>query len=351
MGLDDVWRKWFAGSLGIDYLQTNSWGRMIGTPSQQFHSANDIDSLPGWIKDVENKGLSPFISISYYAGHGLLVAAERLMLDLDAKNGLNTSNVEAEARLLTDHLRSFCEPLVINTGGRGFHIHLWLPVVISLEEMSHEDATSLYNLIVEILGINSLQLKSLDPAVIRPSVLSRPPYTRRPNGNTVLPLDNDMKPIDSESFSLEQYILNPLPRNLVSEAVREVLARQAARNTRRLLRKNQGYYAPSSYKWIERVLRTGLPDGRRRFILFVASKYLVNILGKPEDEAVEILLDFAEKSERLPGFCGSGRISSAEIHAYVRSSKTRGTPPPSLTRIAERDPELYKLITQVLKQH
>ncbi len=349
-GAVKVWRAWYAGRLGLEEMERLGWGRMVGDPRQHYLPINKIGELGSWIERVHASGVSPYISISYYEGHGLLAGVERLMLDLDAMGGMTLEDVLGEARRLVDHLRSYCEPLILYTGGRGIHIHAWLPTVIDVREMDSETAGDLYRILVEVLGLGGLGLRSLDPAVVRPTVLSRPPYTLHESRQKVQPLDTDFRPIELESFSLKPHFSSPLPRSLVGEAVSKALRRQAARRARAFLHRGRMHKAPRSYGWIEKVLRRGLPDGRRRFMLYIASKYLVNTLRLGEDEAVEILMDFAERSEKRPDFRGSGKIYRAEAKSFVRSARSYGKDPPGLRTVAEKDPELYKLITQVLGQ-
>ncbi len=348
MDVHEVWQAWFAGRLGLEEMAGLGWGRMLGTPSQHYWPPEKAHGLAQWIQGRMDSGFSVYISISYYAGHGLLVGVERLMLDLDAKGSVTLDKVFSEGRRLAEHLRSYCEPLVLYTGGRGLHIHAWLPTVIDVSMLSRETPGDIYSELAGLLGITGLGLRSLDYVVIRPTVLSRPPYTKHHGtGNTVTPLDTDFKPIEPESFSLQPYLSHPLPRSLVGQAVSKALARQAARQAKRFLSKKHGY-RPRSIPWIEEILRRGLPDGRRRFIFYIASKYLAVTLKMPEDEAVETLLDFAERSEKRPDYRGSSRISRAEAESYVRSALSYGKHPPSLETVRQKDPELYAIITQTI---
>ena len=54
-----------------------------------------------------------------------------------------------------------------------------------------------------------------------------------------------------------------------------------------------------------------MEDGRKRFILYVASRYLVNIKGLSEEQAVEALNEFAQRK-------GSGKVYESWLRNVVR---------------------------------
>ncbi|EZQ02021.1 DNA primase noncatalytic subunit PriX [Candidatus Acidianus copahuensis] len=97
----------------------------------------------------------------------------------------------------------------------------------------------------------------------------------------------------------------------------------------------------ANYDWVEKVLDKGLNDGRKRFILYVASRYLVNVKGLNEEEAVKELEDFYYKT-------GNGKIYDTWLRSVVRGVKTKGFMPPSLKKLQEKDPKLYEEIVKIL---
>ncbi|ARM76073.1 DNA primase noncatalytic subunit PriX [Acidianus manzaensis] len=96
-----------------------------------------------------------------------------------------------------------------------------------------------------------------------------------------------------------------------------------------------------NYSWIEKVLENGINDGRKRFILYVASRYLVNVKGLSEDEALERLKEFYYKN-------GSGKIYDAWIRSVIKGVKSKGLRPPSLKKLQEKDRELYEEVSKIL---
>jgi len=65
---------------------------------------------------------------------------------------------------------------------------------------------------------------------------------------------------------------------------------------------------PRRFEYVEKVLKNGLPDGRKRFILYCGARYLINVKGLNEDEALNEIADFIARSEELPEFRGDGKV-------------------------------------------
>lgn len=94
------------------------------------------------------------------------------------------------------------------------------------------------------------------------------------------------------------------------------------------------------YGWIDKVLSRGIRDGRKRFILFVAGRYLVNVKGLDVEDAVKVLREFYSKD--------GGTVYEAWIRSVLRGVKSKGLKPWSLTRIRENFKDLYDEIRRVI---
>jgi len=107
----------------------------------------------------------------------------------------------------------------------------------------------------------------------------------------------------------------------------------------------EGFFPPKprkvNYEWIDKVLEKGLPDARKRFILYVASRYLVNVKGLSEEEAIKRLEEFYYKG-------GGGKVYESWLKSVIKGVKSKGLLPWSLKRIEERDKEMYMLISKIL---
>ncbi|BCU68231.1 hypothetical protein HS7_16680 [Sulfolobales archaeon HS-7] len=94
-----------------------------------------------------------------------------------------------------------------------------------------------------------------------------------------------------------------------------------------------------TYGWIDTVLKTGLKDGRKRFILYVGSRYLCNIKQLSDDECLRILREFYVK--------GGDRIYDTWIRSVIRGVKSKRLKPWSLKKIRNTYPELYEEISKI----
>ncbi len=100
------------------------------------------------------------------------------------------------------------------------------------------------------------------------------------------------------------------------------------------------------YSWVEKLIERGVPDGRSRLILYVVSRYLVNVKGLTVDDAEKIIEEFIENSCRNHGDCS--KIYNSWIRNVLKRVSEGGWLPWSLDRIKERDPELYTIVETVL---
>ena len=100
------------------------------------------------------------------------------------------------------------------------------------------------------------------------------------------------------------------------------------------------------YSWVEEVIERGVPDGRSRLILYVISRYLVNVKGLSPGEAEAVIDSFIEASCRNYGNCG--KIYKSWIRHVLRRVAEGGWKPWSLERIKREDPELYNTLARVL---
>jgi hypothetical protein len=99
---------------------------------------------------------------------------------------------------------------------------------------------------------------------------------------------------------------------------------------------------PRRYEWVEKIIGNGLPDGRKRFILYVLSAYLVNVKRLSEEEALQVVQEFLENSCRNHNNCE--KIYDSFIRGDLQRVKSKGLKPITLKKLREKDPELYSLI-------
>ncbi|MEM0340405.1 MAG: DNA primase noncatalytic subunit PriX [Acidilobaceae archaeon] len=101
-----------------------------------------------------------------------------------------------------------------------------------------------------------------------------------------------------------------------------------------------------SYKWVEELIEKGVPDGRARLILYVISRYLVNVKKLSDEEALKVVQRFLENSCKNHNNCG--KIYQTWVASTIRGVKRGGWKPWTLSKLKEKDPELYEIVMSVL---
>ncbi|MEN2999110.1 MAG: DNA primase noncatalytic subunit PriX [Acidilobaceae archaeon] len=100
------------------------------------------------------------------------------------------------------------------------------------------------------------------------------------------------------------------------------------------------------FRWVERLIERGAPDGRQRLILYVISRYLVNVKQMRAEEAMREIERFLDNSCKNFGNCR--KIYPRWIRQVLEGVEGKRWPPWSLERVKERDPQLYEIITKVV---
>lgn len=257
---------------------------------------------------------------------------DRIAFDFDSTPG-ELEKALADARALLTYLRENygADGALEFTGRRGYRVWVFLGRPLD---------PSVYPAFVRAL-LGNLRLATLDVgASLDKRHLFRVPYTRHEvTGKRARFLNpRSLQPVRIEDWDYNLY--EPLDPNTV-RIVRVVVDAPLAT----VIRAPRDRAVSKRYSYIEIVLERGLPDGRKRFILYVASRYLVNVKGLSVDEALEALRGFLEASCRNHGNCG--RVYDSWLRSVLRGVGEKRLYPPGLSRLGERDPELYALVARV----
>ncbi|MCE4622977.1 MAG: DNA primase noncatalytic subunit PriX [Desulfurococcales archaeon] len=215
------------------------------------------------------------------------------------------------------------------TGRRGYRVWVFL---------KHSLDPGIYPEFVKSL-IAQVKLGTLDTvAALDVRHLFRIPYTiHEVTGKRTRFLDpKSLEPIRVEDWDYQLY--EPLDPGMV-KIVRVVVEPPQVIIIRK---KHKGNESANRYGWIERILEAGLPDGRKRFILWIASRYLVNVKRLSIEEALGELNRFLDKSCENYGNCS--KVYQSWIRSVLRAVKDRGYKPPSLRTLSTKHPDLYQLI-------
>ncbi len=104
----------------------------------------------------------------------------------------------------------------------------------------------------------------------------------------------------------------------------------------------------SMYKWVDALIKSGVPDGRARLILYVISRYLVNIKKMDINEAELVIEEFIDNSCRNYNDCS--KIYKSWIRNVLRRVRDGGWMPWSLDRIKKEDPDLHNIINNIINR-
>ncbi|MEM1842251.1 MAG: DNA primase noncatalytic subunit PriX [Ignisphaera sp.] len=337
----------------INYIREYFKGSMSGAEYREMfickgdpHSSKVKDRGVVWIHGLETylsvyiKSVRELRNWNIYMGIGFVsdsvdpepeigkMIYDRVSFDFDSEENPDTavSTALSFARYLNEKYNT--TPLVFETGFKGAHVVVPLskPVDWEIYQLLWK---KLYNeILVEARGLvdmNMLQWNRVD----------RVPLTFNVKENDA----RFCRIIYPKKFSWESFSWSELkPLDPASVKLVKVVSPQVV--------KPKVIASGKERRWIWLVVEKGLPDGRKRFLLYVLIPYLVNINNKSEDEVLEICRTFLENSCKNHGNCE--KIYDSWIRSVIRSARSHSFKGFSLQRLKEKDPELYKLIKESL---
>ena len=101
-----------------------------------------------------------------------------------------------------------------------------------------------------------------------------------------------------------------------------------------------------AYAWVEKLIESGVPDGRSRLILYVISRYLINVKRLSMEESERVIDAFLDNSCRNHGNCG--KVYRSWVRRVLESVKSGGWRPWSMSRIRENDRQLYEIVSRIV---
>jgi len=335
-------REWFCGPLNLCY-RVREFGYTLG-PLKGAPFRRDTYALEGFLSEFRRvagsgfRKMNAFLSIASYSDLEMSeLIYDALHYDFDCgEDPSKALEVAAEwVRVLKEAYG--CDAVVYSTGFKGVH------VVVPLKRPTDWEG---YKLTYHALLNLSREAKAInDWSMLQPNRLDRIPFTwnykevggepRRAYVRVVNIWEG--KPVRPEEFDWGDY--EPLDITQV-EVTRVVVSAPKPKVVR--VRRGNG----NSWAWVEEVVRKGLPDGRKRFILYTLTPYLAAVRGVSEEEGVETVKEFLEASCRNHGACG--KVYDSWVRAAFRGALRKGVKPRGLRSWEERDPEVLRLIKDVL---
>jgi hypothetical protein len=257
---------------------------------------------------------------------------DRISFDLDSENKNDAINEAlAFARRLEDLYDATA--IVVDTGFKGAHIHVFLSETVDWERYQ-----MLYSYLMNLFSRKDL----VDKNMLQPNRLVRIPltYNLKNNERRRALIIYPEKILDFNNFSWD--IIEVLDISRVKLYHVSIPIHLPKKITLRRSRSS------GAWEWVEKIIELGLPDGRKRFILMVLSPYLVNIKKLSQEEALEEIKRFIENSCRNHSNCS--KIYESWYRGDLQRVKNKGVAPLSLKKLSEKDPELHQIITAMLEK-
>lgn len=271
------------------------------------------------------------VNIGLFPGHYSKLWSNKVFIDLDGQG------VWSEMRRIYSWLKLEYnyEPRIYFSGKKGFHLYIdFMPLVV-------KEPREILRGFGEWLK-ERLKLETLDLQVFEPRRMGRVPYTLHPDsGRYCIPV----RPWQSVEEIIKESIkprLKEIRINIINDRFRELLLSFDKEQRKR----SKTLKSPTlkGYEWIEKLLSTAVPNGRRRLALYIISPYLARKYGELEP-ALGQALTWLQTCKRLR----HTTLSRSELRNYVQRALSLGvikfysTP----ERVKEEDPQLYEIIREV----
>ena len=336
-GLEDFYRKWLATHLGLNWFIEigHSGPGHRGFTRNLFHLP---ETGAGLVLDLRREK-NLMASIARYPEPIADKNQARypiLTLDFDCKEDPWRAVKEA-LRIAKALKRDYgVDSVLVRSGFKGAHLHIPLKGLAS-----HEELVIIGKSVIQIFkprdcnGTKIVDYTSFEDY----RHLIRIPYTfniREKERRLAIILDLRLNKIEPRDFEWGE----PLDPRSFGIAVVEIDLPLICRP-----RSNRGI---REWRWIERVLENGLPDGRKRFILYVASRYLANVKKLDLEEALKAIEGFLEASCRNYGNCS--KVYESWLRNILKAVAEKELYPPGVRKLRERYPDLYQLIGVLAKE-
>ena len=199
---------------------------------------------------------------------------EAIGIDIDVEGDITTARMEAKA--VSEYIeRIGGKPFVVFTGGKGY------AVIIPITPLAPDDRTY-RELVKSIVSATKILHADLNPGI---KYHVRVPMTRHTKtGNLVVAYDYKRDVHVDDIKKIEELFDGASPVNieLSPEQRIAVYKRSAVSRSKRI-------------EWIEKAEYNCIPDCRKRFVLAVLARYLVNVLRLDTEKAVMRIKEFSER--------------------------------------------------------
>jgi DNA primase large subunit len=232
------------------------------------------------------------------------------------------------------------------------------------EAFKQEEEGSVCNIINNLFGMNLEVVKRL-PFLVDEATAPRIKFVAPVS--SYLQVTSELQQLDNPRLALiENYVDGGkiyLTREKLIDLIRDQFSALVLKNLRRMqsptklpkelldaieemksrVPKPSGQPSSTRFQYIEKILQTNIQDGRHRILWLILPPYMVNVKHMSEDEALEAIKSYMER-------CGWREPRAERIIRYnVRRAKRIGLMPPTLERLEQTSPGLYKIITESIR--
>lgn len=318
-------------------------GEWVIVPTPEAFEARALSALA---EGREMHALVNPLAVPDLAPRGVPVVS-KVLLELDGELEANVRAARAVLSFLTPSLGG-ARPRAYFTAHKSIHLYVdFGPTVLAGPAPPERLHKCAMRSAIEVISAGAgLELRA-DPAYLLPKHMARLPFTKRRDGKGdgwAVPVDLGALPEDPPEAArlLRDAALYPadhlggvVPERpdvpLVPWLPSAVAAVAAACEPPPAPRPGpgNGERPNGPVRWVEALLSARVPDGRERLAWLVLAPYLTNVLGLPEDQAVERIWEWSRRSSEL----ARTDLSKFRIRYYVRSAARSGLRPLSLRRL------------------
>ena len=317
-------------------------GEWVLVPTPEAFEARALGALA---EGREMHALVNPLAVPDLAPRGVPVVS-KILLELDGELEANIRAARAVLSFLAPSLGG-ARPRAYFTAHKSIHLYLdFRPTALAgpaPPERLHECAV---RSALGVISAGSGLRAQVDPAYLLPKHMARLPFTKRRDGKGdgwAVPVDLGALPEDPGEAArlLRDAALYPADHlgSVVPERpdaplvpwLPDVIAAAAVSCAPPPAPpRPPGAERPNGpIWWVEALLNARVPDGRERLAWLVLAPYLTTVLGLSEDQAVERIWEWSQRSSEL----ARTDLSKFRIRYYVRSAARSGLRPLSLRRL------------------
>ena len=265
---------------------------------------------------------------NYYDVNDVLF--DRVVLDLDSEEDPTRAVRDALALARRINEEFGAVPLVVRSGFKGAH------VIVFYEKPVNWDVQSR---IFEYLRLLAPNPGIVDKGMNQWNRLARVPltYNLKSGKRRLAEIIYPERVRDFGSFSWS--LIKPLDPGRVKVPVIEVREVPTVRVV--------GGVGKRRIEWVERLIRAGARDGRKRLIGLAILPYLANYLGLSDEEVLAACREFIENSCR--NFRNCGKIYNSWLRSQLRTVRARGYRVVSLEKLRREYPEVYEIVSELMR--